>query len=577
MLKRVLRRLPFYGEATDLVRRMRSPAARRTAAILRGDLAACGPVIARIAEGLPSSASHGTAMLIGSMQSVFGLKLEGVMAMMARVSGFEPLAVYLDSSPWSRRIHGVFGIHRGASFDRYLDAAPLERVPEFEPPGAAFAMGELLDLTYRRVDVGRIALSNLLYRRKFSKLDLTDHATTGELVEELRQIARRVRAAEALVEREHPALAMVLEKGLSPSAEIFGVCVARGVDVVQYSGSQNLNDFVLRRFTFATRHQHPFSLSPDSWAAAQAMTWSPEHEAAVLRLFEHSYRTGAWFKRKYLHKDKRIEDTAATRAHLRLNPHKKTAVIFSHVLWDATFFYGRGLFDDYETWLIETVRAACRNPDVNWVVKLHPDLVWKLKYEGFTGELRDLVAMRAAVGELPPHVIIVPPDTPLSTYSFFAIADFCVTVRGTVGIEMACHGVPVITAGTGRYSGLGFTIDSATAAEYLDRLANLDRQPPMDTARTTLARRFAHALFERRPWPMRSFDVLHETMDEIGHPLVQNVVPRVESAETFAGAADVRAFRAWLLSGAADYLDDADMVASARTAGDKRVSPVTIS
>lgn len=554
MLKRVLRRLPLYGEAADLVRRARSPLARRTAAILRADLAACGPAIAQIAAGLPSAAPRGTVMMICSMQSVLGLKLEGVMAMMARVSGFAPLAVYIDSNPWPRRLHRIFGIHHGTSFDRDLDALPLERRPELEPRGEAFAMRDLLDLTYRRVDVGRIALSNLLYRRKFSKLDLTDGETTTELVEELRQIARRVRAAEALVARERPALAMVLEKGLSPSAEIFGVCVAAGVDVVQYSGSQNLNDFVLRRFTFANRQQHPFSLSPDSWAAAQAMSWSAEQEAAVLRLFEQSYRTGAWFKRKYLHSDKRIEDAAATRAHLRLDPHKKTAVIFSHVLWDATFFYGRGLFDDYETWLIETVRAACRNPDVNWVVKLHPDLVWKLKYEGFTGELRDLVAMRAAVGELPPHVIIVPPDTPISTYSFFAIADVCVTVRGTIGIEMACHGVPVITAGTGRYSGLGFTIDSATAAEYLDRLANLDRQPPMDAARRTLARRFAHTLFERRPWPMRSFDVLHETMDEIGHPLVQNVVPRVSTPEGFIGASDVQAFRAWLESGAADYM-----------------------
>jgi hypothetical protein len=323
---------------------------------------------------------------------------------------------------------------------------------------------------------------------------------------------------------------------------------------VQYSGSQNLNDFVLRRFHFGNRQQHPFSLSPDTWNWVRTMPWSEDREAAVMQLFEESYRSGSWFKRKYLHSDKRIEDAATTRAQLKLDPNRKNAVIFSHVLWDATFFYGRGLFDDYETWLIETVRAACRNSSLNWIVKLHPDLVWKLKYEGFTGELRDLVAMRAAVGELPAHVIIVPPDTRISTFPLFSIADYCVTVRGTIGIEMACHGVPVITAGTGRYSGLGFTVDSSSVNEYLERLATLERQPPMDPARVSLARRFAYALFQLRPWEMRSFDVIHEAMDEIGHPLVQNIVPVVPDGEAFSSAEDVRAFRAWLLSATSDYL-----------------------
>ena len=42
---------------------------------------------------------------------------------------------------------------------------------------------------------------------------------------------------------------------------------------------------------------------------------------------------------------------------------------------------------------------------------------------------------------------------------FFQNIDFALTVRGTVGCELACYGVPVITAGTGRYSHQGFTVD----------------------------------------------------------------------------------------------------------------------
>ena len=42
----------------------------------------------------------------------------------------------------------------------------------------------------------------------------------------------------------------------------------------------------------------------------------------------------------------------------KLDPERKTAAIFSHILYDATFFYGESLFADYEEWLVEAVRAA---------------------------------------------------------------------------------------------------------------------------------------------------------------------------------------------------------------------------
>lgn len=552
----MLKRMPFRGELADFVRRVRSAEARKTARILRGDLEASRKQLCGVASGLPLPTPDNSVWMICSMPTVWGLKLEGVMSMAARCSGFDPKAVYADANPWPRKYHRLFGIDSSLRFYDYVERTPLRTVPELGRDAGCFTTEELLALSYRRVDVGRIALSNVLYRRKFTGLNLRAVEATQELNEELRQVARRVHAAERMAAEHRPALAMVLEKGLSPWAEIFGVCVAAGTDVIQYSGSQNLCDFVLRRFRYDNRQHHPFSLAPETWESVKAMPWDSDMEGALMRGFEESYRTGAWFKRKYLQQDKRIADASAVRTMLGLDPSKKTAVIFSHVLWDATFFYGRGLFQDYESWLVETVRAACANPSLNWVIKLHPDLVWKLKYEGFTGELRDMVAMRAAVGQLPEHVTVVPPDTKVSTYSFFAIADYCLTVRGTVGIEMACHGVPVITAGTGRYSGLGFTIDSESPEDYLARLRNLSGFPPMDSQAITLARRYAHALFHLRPWPLRSFEMLHGSIEEVGHPLVQNMVPRVSSAEEFASSSDVVAFGRWLQSGSPDYMHE---------------------
>lgn len=561
----LLDRVGLRGPIGDLARLVATASERERWRIIRQDFEACRAQIERIARGAPAGDPARTAWVVCSMPTVWGVKMDGVLSWALRLGDFSPVGVHLGHNTWSRRYYRLFGIERALDFPRSLSrlprAVPAPEIVDFVRSRPT--VRDLLGLAYRQVDIGRVALSNVLNRRKFSKFDLAEPATLAEVESELIQAQRNVLAAERIVDEHRPAVAMLLEKGLSPMAEVFGVCVARGIPVVQYVGAQTRSAYVLKRYTRENRHQHPFSLDPATWAAIRSMPWDPADEAAVMRDFEESYRSGTWFDRKFLHHGKQIKPPDAVRAQLGLDPARKTAVVFSHVLWDATFFYGDGLFDDYETWLLETVRAACANPRVNWVVKLHPDLVWKLKYEGYAGELRDVLAMRSAVGSLPPHVKLVLPDTDISTYSFFAIADCCVTVRGTVGIEMACHGVPVLTAGTGRYSGLGFTMDSDSAAEYLGRLATLESLPPMSREQVELARRFAHALFKRRPWPVRTFELVRMPPDRAGHPLDANVLVHAQTFEEFASASDMQEFADWIASGQIDYLQAAIGVAGA--------------
>lgn len=530
--------------------------AREKKRLIREDYLTFRAQHTRLAPNQPDG-REGIALMISSMPTGWGLKMEGALSLAIRSAGYRPVILQLSPDAWSRRYHAVFGNYEFVKFHRIVASqppvAPAKELLEFRhnPP----TVRDLMTLTYRQVDIGRIALSNLLYRHKFERFDLAQPYLVKELYDELLTIQQNVHAAERIIEQTSPTIALLLEKGLSPAAEIFGVCVARGVPVIQYSGSQDKSGLILKRFSFDNRHQHPFSLDVSTWARVKTMPWNAKQSNQVLRDLSESYVSGTWFNRKYLSEGKRIKSADEVRAQLGLDPCKKTAVIFSHVLWDATFFYGQGLVDDYETWLIETVRAACANPAVNWVVKLHPDLAWKLKNEGYSGELRDLLAMRTAVGVLPKHVKLILPDTDISTYSFFEITHYCLTVRGTIGIEMACHGVPVITAGTGRYSHLGFTLDSSSVEAYLQMVANIQNLPSMTDEQIQLARRFAYALFKLRPWRLNSFETVIMPMGHVGHPLDSNLIPRVSSFAEFAASPDIRSFVDWILSGKADYLE----------------------
>ncbi len=183
-------------------------------------------------------------------------------------------------------------------------------------------------------------------------------------------------------------------------------------------------------------------------------------------------------------------------------------MIFSHILYDATFFYGDSLYPDYASWLVETVRAAVANPQIHWVVKVHPVNVWRSKMDSAPLEQLEARLLREAFGELPPHVTIMPADTDVNTYALFQTIDYGLTVRGTVGMELPCYGIPTVTAGTGRYSGRGFTMEPATPADYQALLARLHAVPRLDARTVALARRYASGTFFLRPARMDSARLL---------------------------------------------------------------------
>ena len=557
-LSDLLWRAGLFRPLLDLREALGQPSIRRA---IQQDWTESSAVLA----GLAAAASNqplraGTVLIASTVQLIAAKKLEALWALVLRFLGYRPIAVetLLRHGRWTRAYLGAAGVDQVHDLHRIIASQPwpqpTSEIRAFEE-AATPRLPELLDISYRGVDIGRIALSNLLYRYKFRTFNIQERDTHADMFRELCRVQRNVHGAEDLLEQTKPVLAFAIEKGLSPGAELFGAAAARGIPFIQQTSSQNPSDFILRRYDFENRHQHPFSLSPETWSHAKTMPWSGAHEQTLMDDFADGYLSGKWFNRKFLHEERKIKSREEVFKQLGLDPSKKTAVVFSHVLWDATFFYGRGLFEDYETWLTETVRAAYDNPALNWVIKLHPDLTWKLKFEGFSGELRDRAVIEAAAGgRLPEHVRLVMPSTDISTYSFFGLTDYCLTVRGTIGIEMACHGVPVLTAGTGRYSGLGFTVDSATSEELLHRVRHIQDLPPMTPAQLELARRFAYALFKLRPWPLRSFEVLPAERGRVTHPLEPKVLAHVTSPDSFFAAPDIQELMGWVESGQADYI-----------------------
>jgi hypothetical protein len=55
-----------------------------------------------------------------------------------------------------------------------------------------------------------------------------------------------------------------------------------------------------------------------------------------------------------------LHERAEVLRSLGLDASKKTAVIYSHIFWDVTFFWGEDLFDNYEECFFGDSKACVR-------------------------------------------------------------------------------------------------------------------------------------------------------------------------------------------------------------------------
>lgn len=423
-----------------------------------------------------------------------------------------------------------------------------------------------LGLTYKGVRVGQFVIASTLRMTKVGRLDFSAPEVRRELAKALNASVCHVIGGERLLDEVQPACILMMDRGYSGAGELFDLALQRGIDIVTWNFGYKSNRLSLKRYNPNNDRDHPLSPSEDAWERIRALPWSRADGDAIRQEIFDCYENGDLFSFVGTQFNKRILSRDETRRQLGLSTDKKVAVIYPHILWDGSFFYGEDIFDDYTEWLVETIKAACANDSVQWVVKLHPAHVVKAEREKYHGKPAELVALEEVVSELPAHITLIAPEAPISTHSLMQIADYVVTVRGTVGIEAALLGIPAVTAGTGRYDRRGFTLDSSTRDEYRSRLANLQNYPPLTEAQVALAERYAYYVFLSRPLRLKCAS-LEYARDGKATPIV---TVHCQTPEQWATSPDMVALASWLRNGTAEDFVGAPFPSN----GDRQAPPV---
>jgi len=150
-------------------------------------------------------------------------------------------------------------------------------------------------------------------------------------------------------------------------------------------------------------------------------------------------------------------------------------------------------FDD---WMLDTVKEIVNLTEVQWLVKIHPAESWDNPSSG----VHRLIDRHFPA--LPSHVRVIPAEDKINPMEFIQMVDGGVTVYGTLGLELALMGKPVILAGEAHYGGKGFTRESLTPEGYKGLLQEAKSLGGLAEEQWALARKYAYCYFLQRQIPL---------------------------------------------------------------------------
>ena len=386
------------------------------------------------------------------------------------------------------------------SFSHLRALAKDENIPRFCP--TQYDYTSVHGYYHDNLPVGQIILSTFARYNLIGEVDVNDEKFIEFFKEWEPIILETYYGARKLFSRNKYSAIVFTETFCEDYGSIYFAALALELNIVKTSGTvQDAAILVQRRNKYTARLSHA-TLSRNSWEKIRNNISAHVAISEVRKNFSDRYGR-KWFRSARNNNNSININCVEARNKLGLREDRKIAIIFSHILYDALFHYGEELYRDYAEWLVRTIELAIKNENLDWFIKYHPSNIWR-------GELNSVLKGRYEEDRLidkffpslPPHVRKIYPSTDLSAWTWMKLADVGVCVRSSPGLEMACLGKPVISAGTGRYEGYGFTRDPKSIAEYENMISRAHELAPLSEDETNAANIFAHGLFNLKPFAL---------------------------------------------------------------------------
>jgi hypothetical protein len=212
------------------------------------------------------------------------------------------------------------------------------------------------------------------------------------------------------------------------------------------------------------------------------------------------------------------QDAAKIARDIGVDPARPVIGLLTNVSWDAQLHYPANAFPNMLEWLVQTCEYFATRPDLQLLIRVHP-----AEISGFPPSRQPILAeLRKRLPRLAPNIIVVPPESGLSTYALMSLCNSAIIYGTKMGVELTSVGLPIVVAGEAWIRNKGITHDASSPDEYFRLLARLpfaERLAPPQLAR---ARRYAYHFFFNRMIPLPFIEPI------AGYPIYRLKLDRLE-------------------------------------------------
>ena len=288
------------------------------------------------------------------------------------------------------------------------------------------------------------------------------------------------------------------------------VARAEGVHVSTWNVAYRKRRFI---FSHDDTYHHTLMTEPrDHWEGRE-LTATQDRE---LTKYLASRRAGL-FDWIVFHRARR-QDAEEIAARIGLDRSRPAIGLLTNVTWDAQLHYPANAFPDIVEWLVQTCEYFATRSDLQLIIRVHP-----AEISGFPPSRQPILEeLRKRLPSLAANIIVVPPESDMSTYALMSLCNAAIIYGTKMGVELTSVGLPVIAAGEAWIRNKGLTHDASTPAEYFRILAQLPFSERLTGSQLARARRYAYHFFFNRMIPLPFID------PKAGYPIYRLKLDRLQ-------------------------------------------------
>jgi hypothetical protein len=250
-----------------------------------------------------------------------------------------------------------------------------------------------------------------------------------------------------------------------------------------------------RRFIFSHNDTYHHTLLSEPHEHWENLELSPAQERELMQYL--ASRREGMFDWIVFHRPTK-QDAADIARQVGIDASKPVIGLLTNVSWDAQLHYPANAFPSMLDWLAQTCDYFAKRPDLQLLIRVHP-----AEISGFPPSRQPILAeLRKRIPRLASNIIVVPPESGMSTYALMSLCDAAIIYGTKTGVELTSVGIPVIVAGEAWIRNKGLTRDASTPDEYFRILDELPFRARLNGSQVARARRYAYDFFFNRMIPL---------------------------------------------------------------------------